>query len=133
MPRSSEEWEAQPFTDSMLLDCIGRQAAKHTATRQHFSQVLDQLDADVRGGDASMRVWSQWALLARKLKLDDRIVQLYVERRTPAGTIRPYVDMNPIVLDTLIDALVERKQLADAGRCSSTRPSPSRDSTSRCR
>jgi hypothetical protein len=113
-------WEDQPLSpeEEQLVEAIGREAAKDPPTRKHFEDIFDALDTAIRGRQASMHDWARWAAVGRALKLDDRIVQLYVERRSPKGVIRPFEDWNPFVTDTLVDILVDRKQYADAGRLS---------------
>jgi hypothetical protein len=111
-------WEDQPLTfkEEQLIPAIGREASKHRPTHEHFEKIFEALDAEVRAGGAGMHAWTRWAALARALKLDDRVLQLYMERRSPEGTLRPYDDMNPLAIDVLEDILVERKQFHDAGR-----------------
>lgn len=113
-------WEDQPLssTEMQLLEAIGREAAEHAPTQAHFAKLFDELDTEVRGGAATMHEWASWAQLGRTLKLDDRIVKLYLERRSPEGALRPYEDMNPLAINELTDILVERKQFGDAGRLS---------------
>ncbi len=99
-----------------VIEAIGRLAELHPAARTHFGAIFDDLDAKVRADAKPVyRFWMDWADLGRALELDDRIVQLYVERRSPTGSLR-FGDFHSYALDELFDILIERKQYADAGR-----------------
>lgn len=100
-----------------IIQAIGQLAAVHPATKVRFGEIFDELDATVRRNPPrSFRTWTDWADLGRALELDDRIVQLYVDRRSPTGTLRVFADIHPYALDDLFDILLERRQFAEAGR-----------------
>jgi len=68
----------------------------------------------VRANAPGARNWTDWADLGRALKLDDRIVQLYLDRRSPTGSIRMFTDIHPYAFDDLLDILIERRQFVEA-------------------
>jgi hypothetical protein len=107
----------EPAIRPTIVKAIGELAAQHAATREHFTAIFEDLDAKVRANTPPVfRYWTDWADLGRALKLDDRILKLYLERRSQSGAIRTFTDFHPYAYDDLLDILIERRQYADAGR-----------------